>query len=119
MHERRNGSWSLPGGVLEPGESFEACARREIAEETGVEVDEVAVRGVVTDPGHVILLHGDPHAYQQVAVLVTATPVGGSLTPSAESPTVLYADAATLGKLPLDPAQSGYLAHLIASNADA
>ena len=32
----RNGRWDLPKGHVEPGESLEACAEREIAEETGV-----------------------------------------------------------------------------------
>lgn len=27
--------WEIPAGTLEPGESFEACARRELAEEVG------------------------------------------------------------------------------------
>jgi 8-oxo-dGTP diphosphatase len=33
------GTWSFPGGHLEDGESAEACALRELAEETGVEAE--------------------------------------------------------------------------------
>jgi 8-oxo-dGTP diphosphatase len=31
------GTWSFPGGHLDPGESAEECALRELAEETGLE----------------------------------------------------------------------------------
>ena len=33
--------WSTPGGAVEPGESFEEAARRELWEETGIKVLEV------------------------------------------------------------------------------
>ena len=32
------GEWSLPGGHLESGESFECCCQREVFEETGIEI---------------------------------------------------------------------------------
>jgi 8-oxo-dGTP pyrophosphatase MutT (NUDIX family) len=32
----RRGSWDLPKGKLDPGETLEACALREVEEETGV-----------------------------------------------------------------------------------
>jgi 8-oxo-dGTP diphosphatase len=35
------GEYASPGGHLEHGESFEGCARREVREETGLELGEV------------------------------------------------------------------------------
>ena len=34
-----SGTWQFPGGHLEYGESIEACARRELKEETGLDID--------------------------------------------------------------------------------
>lgn len=40
-HEPSMGKWSLPGGLLEVGESLPAGVAREVLEETGLEVEPV------------------------------------------------------------------------------
>lgn len=37
------GTWSVPGGHLEYGESFEECAAREVMEETGVKIKNIGI----------------------------------------------------------------------------
>ena len=43
------GTWSVPGGHLEFGESFEDTAIREVAEETGVHITNVRFGAVTND----------------------------------------------------------------------
>lgn len=52
LFQRRsdNGLWSLPGGMLEMGDSLEDTARREVFEEVGITVQSLALLGVVSGP---------------------------------------------------------------------
>jgi 8-oxo-dGTP diphosphatase len=47
-HQR--GLWNGLGGKAEPGEMPEACARREVREEAGLEVDHLDYRGLIVFP---------------------------------------------------------------------
>jgi ADP-ribose pyrophosphatase YjhB (NUDIX family) len=48
----RLGLWSLPGGAQHLGESAEAAARRELREETGIEVGPLELAAVVDAISH-------------------------------------------------------------------
>lgn len=47
--EPARGDWDVPGGFLEPGEHPEAGLRREIGEETGLEIEIVRLLGIYMD----------------------------------------------------------------------
>ncbi len=53
LGQRKNahgeGSWAFPGGHLEYGESWEECAKREVFEETGIEVKNVQFGAATND----------------------------------------------------------------------
>ncbi len=54
VHRPRYDDWSFPKGKCEPGETDEACAVREVAEETGLR----CVRGIELSPVHYRDRHG-------------------------------------------------------------
>lgn len=46
----QTGRWNGLGGKFEPGESPEACLRREVLEESGLKVERAALKGFITFP---------------------------------------------------------------------
>ena len=50
MRRSDNGCWGFPGGSIEPGELVEIAARREVFEETNLEVGVMSLFGVFSGP---------------------------------------------------------------------
>ena len=71
-----NGRWSLPAGVIDPGEQPADAVLREVFEETGVRVEIERVGGVATHP--VVYPNGD--ACEYFNVWFRCRPVGGAPT---------------------------------------
>jgi 8-oxo-dGTP diphosphatase len=44
------GEWALPGGRIEDDETAEECCRREMKEETGLDVEIIRLTGIYSDP---------------------------------------------------------------------
>jgi 8-oxo-dGTP diphosphatase len=62
------GAFGLPGGFVEIGETVEAACRREVLEETGIEIGELRLIGVYSDPGR------DPRGHTVSIVYMTLLP---------------------------------------------
>lgn len=64
--------WALPSGAMELGESILDTLGREVAEETGIQVDAAELIGIYTDPRHEVSYpNGDILQVFSVAFLVT------------------------------------------------
>ena len=73
----RQGRWDLPKGMVEPGETLIAAARREVEEETGISV--AATNGLITKTYHIFDKYGGWHLkqtswYAMQAPQLAATP---------------------------------------------
>ena len=105
-----SGSWELPGGQVDVGETAEAAAVRETMEEAGVSVAVTAMVGLFTDPGHVVRPAAGP-VRQQFVVVFAARPVAG--TPHGdghETSAAAWVEIADLPELAIEPAIGEWIA---------
>jgi 8-oxo-dGTP pyrophosphatase MutT (NUDIX family) len=97
-----NGTWALPGGAIEMSESVRSAGIRETLEETGIDCEITGLVGVYSDPGHVIHYTSNDEVRREFSIVLTARPVAGQPTPSAESSEVRWVSPSDLGEYTMD-----------------
>lgn len=88
VQRRDNGRWEAPGGILERDETFEEGVAREVAEETGVDVEVEHLTGVYKNMTRGI-----------VALVYRCRPLAGHARPTAESIAVEWIEPARVEEL--------------------
>ena len=91
--EPSRGRWSVPGGKVEPGESFAQAAQRETHEETGLVVSVGAQRWAVSVP--------TPDGRRFDIHVFDATVTGGELRAADDADDADWFTADELSRLPL------------------
>jgi 8-oxo-dGTP diphosphatase len=104
VRRRDSGTWELPGGRVDVGESAVEAAVRETTEEAGVRVEVTGLVGLFTDPAHVVRSTSG-EVRQQFVVCFRARPVWGRPRPDqSETVDAAWFDPSRAAALDVEPA---------------
>lgn len=105
--ERRsdNGRWGLPGGAVEIGESILDATRREVEEETGLQVEIVRLVGLYSDPATQVVSYPDGNVVHYVSANFECRVAGGTLRTTEENTGFRWWDPDTPLPQPFVPSQ--------------
>ena len=79
LQKRSDGRWGVPGGFIELGESTEEAGRREVLEETGIEIGKLDLLGVFSGKEHYVQLPNGDEFYPVTIAYLSKDIKGGDL----------------------------------------
>jgi 8-oxo-dGTP pyrophosphatase MutT (NUDIX family)/quercetin dioxygenase-like cupin family protein len=116
VKRRDSGFWAMPGGSMELSDSLESCARREVREETGVDVAITGMIGTYTDPA-TIIAYSDGEVRREFSILLAASAKDASdhaLVHDDESTDVQWVKLDELARYPMVAAQARRVSDVLA-----
>lgn len=99
--------WEYPGGLIEPGETFNEALRREVREEAGVEIEVLGFVGICKNIERDV-----------VNIDFVSRYVSGDLTTSDESTEVIWADPLDAMELVTFPLTKKRLSNMLSGASD-
>lgn len=98
LQKRSDGIWGVPGGFMEIGESTEETGRREVLEETGIEIGKLELVGVFSGKQYFVKLPNGDEFYPITIAYVSKEITGGVL--KADGQETIEAKFFTINELP-------------------
>ncbi|MGI8608424.1 MAG: NUDIX domain-containing protein [Candidatus Dormibacteria bacterium] len=112
-----SGSWSLPGGAMELGETLRQTVIREVYEETGLTVEPTRLVGVYSDPRFVVAF-SDGEVRQQFSLCFACRILSGEIRVSSESTEVRFVSPSDLEGLDIQASIRVRLRHFLKNGTE-
>ena len=104
IRRRDSEKWAMPGGTMELAESLEACLRREILEETGLEIEVAGIVGTYTNPDFRIA-YSDGEVRREFSIVFLCYPKGRTIALDDESTDFRWVAIDSADSLPMAESQ--------------